>query len=939
MSSYLSSEYKIQQPMSPGNIALDMQVLSTLQGKYDTNKAKIDQTLALYNNQLKGLRAEDNEYIANRLNEVDSVIEQYKKKNGNLAYNSTTDTILSTVKGLMDDPIIKDAVKNKAYFDNYEKQVQEIKKKGDGRYADVNYQDGLKQGGYYKYLKGEVKSIGNLQYQDYVDVVGNFNKKAEEYTKARGLKEQYLGTEQGTYQTTDKYGVVVTAKEIQNYLYSNIDDKSKAQMQINARAIYENVSDADYKTQRKSEVVQENNQLKLELATNKAIIKSLPKEQADTYKDTIAQAEEAIKANDEKIEKNQFTKDEIYSSYNSALVKGIAANYDIDIITKREKNNLPFEVMKFETEVALKERELLLKQKANQIASGGGLGTATEKPKPTEEVEKTGIEKLAVETHRADAGLDAYLKRTDSDYVKMSPQEQWNYKLSLDADNPVVKGANAQFKNLVDSFKTAQSGYAKIVDTANTKLKDTVRTSYNSLIGGKDLNVKNLSSTMPLTAKLIASGRAFDTLGKEEQIALTAEFASNNLQYNDSLTTDVRKVYEKVVVSNKALLSKIKTAKSKELQKDIATSTDIEEVGGFWSTNFNLFKGLATNTIGRAATAVMRDVSYPFRSIISGEDAADDSYKESEKAGKEMQNYAEWSKSQQRKGMRDFWGGEDTNITELERRDTRKGKDIQENFAKLNTDLDVIIKEMSDRTLPNLQDNKAFTFSTADKQQAPVALALRAAVLNSDNPEIPAGTNDYTVYREGEGFRISFINKEGDDISSTYVSKLPSNVVSVFDTSIQNWANNPMNPNINLKPVPLKAYQNPTVRDKEVANLIENVPLPREVRIKLKTNPSTTAFATIPEYKDTIQKTYGKPFYDNNKEKIDAILNNTYKAVPVIEDGMFYMSIVYNEDGDEKTEYFPNPIGAEKDDHIFNLKYREAVAQLRDSKIAALNTK
>lgn len=175
MSSYLSSEYKIQQPVSSFNVNLADNVLSTLQGKYDTNKAKIDQTLAVYNNQLKGLRAEDNEYIANRLNEVDSVIEQYKKKNGNLAYNSTTDTILSTVKSLMDDPIIKDAVKNKAYFDNYEKQVQEIKKKDPKLYNDRNYQYGLYKGGYYSYLKGEAKSIANMQYSNFSDYDSKIN--------------------------------------------------------------------------------------------------------------------------------------------------------------------------------------------------------------------------------------------------------------------------------------------------------------------------------------------------------------------------------------------------------------------------------------------------------------------------------------------------------------------------------------------------------------------------------------------------------------------------------------------------------------------------------------------------------------------------------------------------------------------------------------------
>lgn len=232
MSSYLSSEYKIQQPVSSFNVNLADNVLSTLQGKYDTNKAKIDQTLAVYNNQLRGLRAEDNEYIANRLNEVDSVIEQYKKKNGNLAYNSTTDTILSTVKSLMDDPIIKDAVKNKAYFDNYEKQVQEIKKKDPKMYNDVNYQYGLYKGGYQAYMKGEAKGISNLNYTPY-------NDNAEEHLK----KLKVIGDLKGKRfieQPDGKGGIIrkeiegLEASEIQNYFEGMMTSEELTQMNINA---------------------------------------------------------------------------------------------------------------------------------------------------------------------------------------------------------------------------------------------------------------------------------------------------------------------------------------------------------------------------------------------------------------------------------------------------------------------------------------------------------------------------------------------------------------------------------------------------------------------------------------------------------------------------------------------------------------------------------
>ncbi len=232
MSSYLSSEYKIQQPVSSFNVNLADNVLSTLQGKYDTNKAKIDQTLAVYNNQLRGLRAEDNEYIANRLNEVDSVIEQYKKKNGNLAYNSTTDTILSTVKSLMDDPVIKDAVKNKAYFDNYEKQVQEIKKKDPKMYNDVNYQYGLYKGGYQAYMKGEAKNISNLNYIPYNDNAEEHLKKLKTIADLKG--KRFIDTPDGKGGIIHKEIDGLTASEIQNYFEGMMTSEELTQMNINA---------------------------------------------------------------------------------------------------------------------------------------------------------------------------------------------------------------------------------------------------------------------------------------------------------------------------------------------------------------------------------------------------------------------------------------------------------------------------------------------------------------------------------------------------------------------------------------------------------------------------------------------------------------------------------------------------------------------------------
>ena len=81
MSNYLSQEYKISAPQSPIDTALVGKTLSTLQNKYDVNSAMISQVISSYNTKLKGLRESDNEYIASKLKEVTSVIDQYKIKN------------------------------------------------------------------------------------------------------------------------------------------------------------------------------------------------------------------------------------------------------------------------------------------------------------------------------------------------------------------------------------------------------------------------------------------------------------------------------------------------------------------------------------------------------------------------------------------------------------------------------------------------------------------------------------------------------------------------------------------------------------------------------------------------------------------------------------------------------------------------------------------
>ena len=90
--------------------------------------------------------------------------------------STTRDTMLSALESVYNDPIVQNAVQNKAIYDNFNAEVSKIKEKNPEKYSDVNYQDALEQGGVQDYLQGKVKKLGSLRYNDYVNVSENDTK-------------------------------------------------------------------------------------------------------------------------------------------------------------------------------------------------------------------------------------------------------------------------------------------------------------------------------------------------------------------------------------------------------------------------------------------------------------------------------------------------------------------------------------------------------------------------------------------------------------------------------------------------------------------------------------------------------------------------------------------------------------------------------------------
>lgn len=888
MSSYLSSEYKIQQPVSSFNVNLADNVISTLQGKYDTNKAKIDQTLAVYNNQLRGLRAEDNEYIANRLNEVDSVIEQYKKKNGNLAYNSTTDTILSTVKSLMDDPIIKDAVKNKAYFDNYEKQVQEIKKKNPEKYSDINYQDGLKQGGYYSYLKGESKGIGNLQYQEYTNAPKEISDAVGKWAKENGYEQQITTENKGLY-FINKTHEVLSQDKILNYIDTIVDPKTRAQMDINARASYGALKDEDFNKLAKGRYEQENTKDSSTIAEQRALLKTASKEQATTIESNIAFLESRKKERTDKISVGKYDRNDQYTFYKNDIYGNVADAYDRDNVTKIDYNTTELDIAKFKFDAAYKTEDLRLKKEANKIASGVSDGTAIPVIPEKTPTPESNITQVKTAFTQSEADLKNILAKEDPEYKKLqSLGERNDYVRAIMKTGGVInmKSKSPLSSNIlvaINNHKNNYEAYGTYINSAKGDLDNVAKNQYEDMAGAKDLNLNNLGSSMPFTADALKGKKKFSSLRPEEQEMVRYERALSQIQFDDILSEDEKNV-------TKTYLNHIKARNSgnKWFQNNIKSLGNAEEIGdslkNFWTSGVY---GVAIKGVKNVLDEGANILKYTYGNTFgSGADAQAEYIQSKKENTQDWQDIATNYKNVKKSTLDSSIIGalyQDTNMTEVDTKsDSRTGRDLSSTYrASLTTSVDRANSELG-KFLPKIAEKQSFSFSTANKAQTAMALQLGQLVQKNGGDVPDKGENNYNLeyFAQNNAFKISYLDSDGKLKTTDFIDRnlVPKNIANKYQTSLSNWSTDLKNPKATI---PSVQYERPVNR-KEGEDMIETL---------AKTNPGVFTEQELYMLMDSPMFQAPTIMYDNiykahpevkgnaeKERKIDAVMNATVKT-------------------------------------------------------------
>jgi len=737
---YLSQEYRIQQPQSSVDINQVDKALTVLEGKYSANKALIDQTLATYDVNLKGLRAEDNEYIANRLKEVRSVVDEFGKKN-NLAYGYNKDSIMTAVKSVMEDPIVKSAIKARQNYIDLDNQVAKLTEKDQSKFHAYNYQDAKDKAGFDAYMRGEQKDLGAMTYTEYTDVAGKLHKQATEYVKLMG-KKQLLQSVEGQYIDKNVFGESVSYQDIYRTLESQLDEKDKEQLRINARQTIGKLS-IDKQAQIINPVLTANlNNYKSIEAETLAKLKTEkdPQKKAELQAELL-KAQENISNTKYQIDNKSF---DIYDVYEKDFISKIANNYDYEIITDIKYEDWKLDLAKFQSDEAYKQKDLELKEKQLKAteAQTEALTAPTIIPKDQSTEAKPTVERevnLALES--SDETLHGILMATDENYKNMSASEQWKYKINLQTSGTASK----EYNNAVMAFQTARKGKIAIVDESKNFLIEQAKSTYDLITGA---NLNNLSKELPILVALKRQGKKFEDLDKNVQIALATEIGNNFVQNSGgdwSMGEREKGLMQSALNSWESGLANHKSDKVRRLYNLVQQGKK------------NTENNLQLSNLTFKASKIFGGIPIQFEIPSSGNP---------------------WA--------------EDTDLTELEKGTDAK-KDVLYEFQSSLSGLANRVELKTKGLQENLMNKYALSFSTDDKYQKTYATELKQIVVENNFPE-PKG-DILSVSRAGVGFEIRYVDKDGKP-QTVPVKDLSQRIKSKIELEEDKWYSDIKNPNV-----------------------------------------------------------------------------------------------------------------------------------------------
>lgn len=807
MANFLSQRQEFNKVQDPVNINLINTVLSAKQGKFDEGIAAIDSSLAELG-RIDGmlLRQSDREYLANNVKSLLDTVNTSGKLD--LSNSGVTRNIQNQIKSALDSKVIN-AVSQGNKITSFQATIAEKQKSKPELYSDVNYQYALKQAGVQQYLNGETDSVGNLSYDDYVNAPKILDESISKWAKDYGYKTEYTQGDTNQLIYTNEKREILTKNDIVNKLKTSLDPKLSKQLQIDADYHYTNKPKGQITIDADNYYTKQNAEIDLQLVRIKAARVGETEAQKVIYDNNEKYYLELKEGNNKKLIDKDFDNDyQKYEVYSTSLFDNIADNYDRNDVVDIKYVDTNLKVAEFNADIEYKKASLdqgqqridIAKQAAsaadlaNVISSGGTPGSITDRPDTTAGT-KTNSQ-IATEKHNTDyQNLKTSLETSSVEYNELeSPEEKEQFIKDLASTNTSVSINNDKLSPEVRenldvyraSYITIKSNRQNIVN----KVGNSIINGYNSLIGS-NTNFTNLSKTAPLTAKAAASGISLEKLPKQDVAAIKHEMAINTLNFDDTLSDEERSTLT-IYAKNLEQQSYLTPQQSKAMR-----DKDRQKIG------FGEGQG---DIIANDASIVGNALGWGVKSIFNlfDNDPTSQSKTNDEYFNSRDKLVVENSRIRDRMDKRSLdvgFGYQDSNLTEIEMGDLRKGAtaDLSTTIRTAVTTVTRNSEEEYKKIIENTKDLRSISFNPEDKKQVAYTTAIKTQLSAlSDLPveQAKGSVFETTLSQDGNTIVVRYIPKDTTEkITSTIpAASIPALASALTDRS-SSFTNSKLNRN------------------------------------------------------------------------------------------------------------------------------------------------
>jgi hypothetical protein len=704
------SKYRHLNPVDVFDENLVATVLGSKQQKYDKNLAAIDAAIENYGN-IDLARTEDKEYLQQRLQKLTDGINNAGMQD--LSSSSVTRNIERHIDQALDDHVMTQAA-NTATYRKFQEELKTKKEKNPELYNEANVQYAIDKAGLQDWLSGynkqgeKVDKLGNLEYNDYYDINESLQKDIEGWAKNLGYTKS-IDESGNEYFVRIGKNETLSEQKVEDYVRLKIqqDPKLVKQMQINAHSQYRGVSEEEILNSVKERAEAGYLDADRKLSDVRAKIENTNPDNVETIAYLKAHEERYLQ------EKGEFEKQKSLQSIN----KEAFANkmYTNDLI-----NNYK-DVYAQHNELDVKYQNLASKatnskvkgadEKSDTTLGMDGAGTIV-----TQDLHKLDEDAPGGTLTHQETKLDNYLvelndrmNTLDPAFKTLTPEQQEaKIKSLLSAEtNFSINGqiADPDTLNMIAKVKEAQNSIEAVNNDIKATMEPVIDNFYDGLLGGikKDLDIDNLSHSLPYTAGLLKGNKSFSKLTEEEKNLVRLEMANN---MGEHLASD----------EQKPVLERYK----KQLSEGLDTSklTVKTERPGFWGALGKVALAEINQTIN---TLDIITPSNPFSTreqFIKNNQEENKAWDEGrETSSKAYSDLANATKNMLRTGF-----AEDANLSDIDSDDVVLGEFKDHKVLKEALEIatiranDKLVKEQ-----PNMDEVATITFSNRVEADKPYA--------------------------------------------------------------------------------------------------------------------------------------------------------------------------------------------------------------------------